>query len=241
MALILFVAGCSLFLAYRLSQSPGSGPDGQESLQTTDAHCNQTLWQYVYNPGRLQVLNPCISVTGAVEEIRKEADGDIHIRFRLDRQFASLLNEKNISNQQGDLILEPICQGKVRQADAEELCSQYNGPYFEPVVGQRYLVSGAYVHDADHGWNELHPVTSMQPIETTFEYRLKGLAHTRIEGKPKLLPEPDRQYVHIQEAGTVTASGRRLSPAIFPFPFSSFNSLNSILPLQSFSGHFRAT
>jgi hypothetical protein len=23
----------------------------------------------------------------------------------------------------------------------------------------------AYVHDAEHGWNELHPVTSMQPIE----------------------------------------------------------------------------
>jgi len=114
-------------------------------------------------------LDPCISVTGAVEEVRKEADGDVHILFRLDQQFASLLNEKNISRQQGDLVLEPICQVKVRQPDAEEPCSQYNGPYFEPLVGQRYLVWGAYVHDADHGWNELHPVTSMQPIETIFE------------------------------------------------------------------------
>jgi len=110
-------------------------------------------------------LNPCISVSGTVDEVRKEADGDIHIRFRLDQQFASLLNAKNISRQQGDLILEPICQGKVRQADAEEPCSRYNGPYFELEIGQRYLVSGAYVHDADHGWNELHPVTSMQPVQ----------------------------------------------------------------------------
>jgi len=166
---ILFVGACSFFLAYRFSQSPGPGRDGQESPQTTDAHCNQSLWQYVYNPGRLQVLNPCISVTGTVEEVRKEADGDIHIRFRLDQEFVSHLNENNISRQQGDLIVEPICQVKVRQPDAEEPCSLYNGPYFEPVVGQRYLVSGTYVHDADHGWNELHPVTSMQPIETTFE------------------------------------------------------------------------
>src|SRR5229473_1376396 len=120
-ALILLVGACAFFLAYRFSQSPGPG---QESPQTTDAHCNQSLWQYVYNPGRLQILNPCISVTGAVEEVRKEADGDVHIRFRLDRQFTTLLNEKNISSQQGDLVLEPICQGKVRQADAAEPCSQ---------------------------------------------------------------------------------------------------------------------
>src|SRR5712664_3401844 len=93
-ALILFVGACAFFLAYRFSQSPGPGQCGQGSPQTTDAHCNKSLWQYVYNPGRLQVLNPCISVTGTVEEVRKEAD---------------------------------------------------------------------------HGWNELHPVTSMQPIETTFE------------------------------------------------------------------------
>jgi hypothetical protein len=169
MAFILFVGACSLFVAYKFSQPPGSGQDSQQSPQTTDAHCNQSLWQYVYNSGRLQVLNPCVSVTGTVEEVRKESDGDIHIRLRLDQQFASLLNEKNISSQQGDLVLEPICQVKVRQPDAEEPCSQYNGPYFEPVVGQRYLVSGAYVHDAEHGWNELHPVSSMQPIETKFQ------------------------------------------------------------------------
>ena len=157
--LVLVFATCA-FLAYMVLQpAPISEP------APSNAQCDQNLWNYVYNPARLQVLNPCISVTGIVEENRKEADGDVHIRFRLDQQFESLLNEKNISRQYGDLILEPICQGKVRQADAEEPCSQYNGPYFEPQVGQRYQVWGAYVHDADHGWNELHPVTLMQPIQ----------------------------------------------------------------------------
>ena len=163
-AFFLIVAGFALFLAYRLSHSP-QVPGDQESSQAAATQCDQSLWEYVYNPGRLQVLDPCISVTGTVEEIRKEADGDVHILFRLDQQFESLLNEMNVSRQHGDLVLEPICQGKVRQADAAEPCSQYPGPYFEPEIGQRYLVSGAYVHDADHGWNELHPVTSMQPIQ----------------------------------------------------------------------------
>ena len=106
-----------------------------------------------------------MSVTGAVDEVRQEADGDYHVRFRLDQPFASLLNGMNISKQQGDLVLEPICQGKVTQADAVAPCSGYVGPHFQPQVGQRYLVWGAYVYDTAHGWNELHPVTSMQPIQ----------------------------------------------------------------------------
>jgi len=163
-ALFLLVGGCSFFVAYRLSHRVQTS-EPEAPPQTSATQCDQSLWEYVYNPGRLQVLDPCISVTGTVDEIRKEEDGDVHILFRLDQQFESLLNEKNIARQYGDLVLEPICQGKVRQADAAEPCSQYPGPYFEPEIGQRYLVSGTYVHDADHGWNELHPVTSMQPIQ----------------------------------------------------------------------------
>ncbi len=107
-AFFLIAAGFALFLADRLSHSP-QVPSDQESSQTTTTRCDQSLWEYVYNSGRLQVLDPCISVTGIVEEIRKEADGDVHILFRLDQQFESLLNEKNIARQYGDLVLEPIC------------------------------------------------------------------------------------------------------------------------------------
>jgi hypothetical protein len=165
LVLVLLIAGCSFIVTYRLSRTPQT-PETEASPPTSDQQCDATLWQYVYHPARLEVLgHPCISVTGSVEDIRKEADGDLHILFHLDQQFESLLNEKNISRQYGDLILEPICQGTVRQADATEPCSGYNGPYFEPQIGQRYLVSGTYVHDVDHGWNELHPVSSMQPIQ----------------------------------------------------------------------------
>src|SRR5690348_6978041 len=106
--LLLLVGGCSFFVAYRFSHAPQTS-ESQPSPQTSQ--CDQALWQYVYHPARLQVLDPCISVSGSVEEVRKEADGDIRILFRLDQQFESLLNEKNVSSQFGDLVLEPICQG----------------------------------------------------------------------------------------------------------------------------------
>jgi hypothetical protein len=161
--LVLLAVGACGFLAYRLSHPP-QPPTRLASQQATATQCDQNLWQYVYHPDRLQVLNPCLSVTGVVDEVRNEPDGDFHIRFHLDQQFASLLNQMNISGQQGDLVLEPICQGKVTQADAVQPCKPYAGPHFQPQVGQRYLVWGAHVNDTVHGWNELHPVSSMQPI-----------------------------------------------------------------------------
>ena len=161
---LLLVLGACAFLVYRALVSRRAGPS-----QTIATQCDQSLWEYVYNPDRLRVLDPCISVTGTVEKVTKEVDGDYHVRFRLDQEFVSLLDEKNISEQHGGLVLELICQGKVRQADAVDPCNRYDGPHFEPEIGQRYLVWGTYVHDADHGWNELHPVSFMQPIPTISE------------------------------------------------------------------------
>jgi hypothetical protein len=159
--LFLIVAAIAL-AAYKLWRTQQSAtPPG---TQTAVSQCDQNLWQFVYHPNRLQILNPCVSVTGTVDEVRNEPDGDFHIRFRLDQQFASLLNQKNISSQYGDLVLEPICQHAVTQPDAEQPCKPYSGPFFQPQVGQRYLVWGTYVNDTEHGWNELHPITSMQPI-----------------------------------------------------------------------------
>lgn len=163
LAVFLVLAGLA-FVAYRLSDSP-QPTEQLESPQTSVPQCDQGLWEHVYNPRRLQVLDPCISVTGTVDSVKEQADGDYHVLFLLDQEFEPLLNEKNLSRQRGLLVLEPICQGKITQANARRPCSGYAGPYFLPEVGQRYLVTGTYVYDTQHGWNELHPVTSMQPIQ----------------------------------------------------------------------------
>src|SRR3982074_1264898 len=50
---------------------------------------------HVYNPDRLVVIdpaNPCRSVTGIIDFIRQERDGDYHIGLKLDPQYADLVN-----------------------------------------------------------------------------------------------------------------------------------------------------
>src|SRR5260370_38224621 len=82
-AIVIFlVVGACTVLVYRALHSRQISQP-LESPQSTAMKCDQSLWEYVYNPGRLQILEPCISVTGTVDEVRIESDGDVHIRFRL--------------------------------------------------------------------------------------------------------------------------------------------------------------
>src|SRR5437899_7890589 len=69
-----------------VSSSPGGSP-GADGCRDPREH--------VYHPDRLQLRNPCMTVTGSVEAVIAEADGDYHIRLRLDSQFADLLHAGN--------------------------------------------------------------------------------------------------------------------------------------------------
>ena len=63
----------------------------------------------MYSPDRLQVHNPCQTVTGTVVRIVQERDGDTHIRLQLDAQYSGMLNDYNMQDQKGTLILEIVC------------------------------------------------------------------------------------------------------------------------------------
>lgn len=80
--------------------------------------CDQSLWNHVYNPARLEVVESCKTVSGTIDSIRVERDGDFHVRLKLDPQFSKLINLANIDGQFGDLVVEPICINPVTQADA---------------------------------------------------------------------------------------------------------------------------
>lgn len=97
----------------------------------------------VYHPYRLHVLSSCRAVSGTVVVVRHEEDGDLHID--LDTGGA-LTNAVNGTEQGGSLVVEFMPR------DAGHLPA--------PTVGERISLTGAWVLDADHGWNELHPVWS---------------------------------------------------------------------------------
>ena len=128
--------------------------------------CDQSLWEHVYHPNRLEVVDPCKTVSGVIEAKISEKDGDYHIRLKLDSQYAGLINSVNIEKQHGDLVVEPICQHKVTQTDAISACEGFSKQIDIPPVGTHVRVTGSYVLDHEHGgWAEIHPVTSMERLD----------------------------------------------------------------------------
>ena len=127
--------------------------------------CNEDLWKHVYNPQRLKVLSDCISAIGTVVQVSKESDGDLHIQLKLNQNEMGLLNQKNYSNANGNLIAEIICMNKISQSDAVQPCLNCPMNINVPNVGDEILVQGTYVVDLHHGWNEIHPVSSIKIIE----------------------------------------------------------------------------
>ncbi len=133
---------------------------------TSETRCDQTLWNHVYRPSRLKIIDQCRSVTGVIEAIREEKDGDDHILLKLDSEFSNLVNTANIKEQQGDLVLEPVCKRPPSQKDAISACEGYQSPIKVPAVGTHVRVTGSYVSDLQHdGWMEIHPISSIDAIK----------------------------------------------------------------------------
>src|SRR5262249_31330437 len=71
----------------------------------------------VYSPERLQVLDRCSTVSGTVDCLKLEPDGDFHLRVRLDPQYARFLTQANslqtcANHQEPHLVVEIIPQHK---------------------------------------------------------------------------------------------------------------------------------
>jgi len=140
------------------STSPLYSPLTPSSVSTSSNQCDQSLWNHIYNPARLQVIDTCKSVTGVIESKRVENDDDYHIRVKLDPPFSNLINSANIKNQFGDLVVEPICVNKVTQTDAISACQNFRQNISIPPTGRHVNITGSYVLDKEHGnWAEIHP------------------------------------------------------------------------------------
>jgi hypothetical protein len=140
----------------------GNIKPNNNSSTVASGKCDQSLWNHVYQSYRLQVVNRCITVSGIIESIGAETDGDSHIRVKLDSQFAKLINSANIQGQFGDLVVEPICQHSVIQPNAFFACIDFHQNINIPPIGTHVKVTGSYVLDTWHDkWAEIHPVTSI--------------------------------------------------------------------------------
>jgi hypothetical protein len=135
----------------------------RSASQKTAPSCSDpySTESHIYNPDRLVVYKDCQTVSGIVDRVIVEADGDYHIRLGLDAPYQNLTNSVNNSDQYGDLVLEIVCANTVTQTDAVDACQNYLNHVTIPQEGQHIIATGPYVLDTDHGWTEIHPVYSL--------------------------------------------------------------------------------
>ena len=134
----------------------------QTPIQKTS--CDTSLWHHVYHQKRLVLKETCKEVLGTVISKKKEDDGDYHIKLRLDKGQAHLLNEKNLTIQDSCLVIEIICANGIKQKNAVECCQGFLNTIPIPKKGQHIKVTGSFVEDKKHGWNEIHPVSSIEVL-----------------------------------------------------------------------------
>jgi len=166
--LVVFVLGFCALILYGAQLVRKSG------ATTVIGGCDPALVAHVYNPHRLQTHEACATVTGIIVDAshgknkdgcRHEADGDGHCFLKLDAGQESYLNEKNIANEDGALVFEPMCRYRVTQADAKNACKNWKQKLALPSVGSHVRATGVWVLDTEHGHNELHPISSIEVLK----------------------------------------------------------------------------
>jgi hypothetical protein len=118
----------------------------------------------VWWPNRLKVLSSCKTASGTITHSDVQADGDGHYYMKVDRQYAWMLNKANKATYGGTLILEivPADQpGCVKGKPVKDgICTAAHLRALK--IGQHVTVTGPWVWDSYHGWNEIHPVWSIR-------------------------------------------------------------------------------
>ena len=137
---------------------------------TTGQSCDPTLWDHLYHPSRLHIINNCITVTGIIDHIKSEPDGDLHIRVHLDPQYNNLTNSANDAIQAGDLVIEPVCDhGPTAPGAAIDSCSGFQSQIVIPSEGTHIQITGSYVLDTspNHDWTEIHPISDITNLDSS--------------------------------------------------------------------------
>jgi hypothetical protein len=133
----------------------------------------------VYIPGRLKLQDRCMTISGTVDCLKSEPDGDVHIRLRPDTQFRRLLLPANslqtcVDQSDAHLVVEIIPQhpeGVFRTNDAD--AGGFITPT-EPRPRDHIVVTGPYVVDTNvlhrilyqgrpaENWAEIHPAWAIK-------------------------------------------------------------------------------
>jgi hypothetical protein len=125
----------------------------------------------VHDPQRLKILQTCATFIGIVSRAPKlnASDGDVTFNAKPDPGYESMLNSKNLS--EGGLHIEIVPRDQTGCTPGQPVkgtvgnlgtCSGANVAF--PPLGAHVRVIGTWVMDMWVGWNEIHPVASVEII-----------------------------------------------------------------------------
>jgi hypothetical protein len=132
------------------------------AAQKDAGNCDKKLWNFVWQPKRLEVLDKCKTVTGTIVEKNADTDGDEHMLLKLDAGQENLLKKKNYSKKEGNLVIEAVCINHITRKSAKGVCKGYVNQVQLPKVGDHVKVTGSYVIDSHNGWAEIHPISKVE-------------------------------------------------------------------------------
>ncbi|GAC1380891.1 MAG: hypothetical protein NVSMB45_04850 [Ginsengibacter sp.] len=151
--LVLIQSGCT------------SIPAKEQNIVRSSDNCSFGIWEHVYNPVRLRILDSCKVVRGVVVESNEEDDGDEHMLLKLDKGQESLLTSRNMSSKRGCLVIEAICVNNISKKKVGNSCEGSVNNIELPKLNEHIEVTGTYVIDSHNGWAEIHPISKLEIIK----------------------------------------------------------------------------
>ncbi|MGH7651136.1 MAG: hypothetical protein ACREMS_04775 [Gemmatimonadaceae bacterium] len=159
----LLSAACS---DHSTREARASETAGTPVMATADnSVCDASLWQHLYQPKRLKILDACKVVTGVVQDVQPDDDGDMHAVLMLDQGQESLVNKRNTKKKGSGLVIEIVCSLQPKSPkSAIKACAGYHASVTMPKAGTHARVTGSYVLDTHNGWEEIHPVSRIDVL-----------------------------------------------------------------------------
>ncbi len=151
--LLLFTTGCKTRMG-----------EERQAVRTSD-NCTYGIWQHVYNPERLKILDTCKVVRGVIVESNEEDDGDEHMLLKLDDGQGNLLTPGNMTSKRRCLVIEAICVNNITKNKVGNSCEGYVNNIELPKLNDHVEVTGSYVIDSHNGWAEIHPISKLEIIK----------------------------------------------------------------------------
>jgi hypothetical protein len=156
-ALAVLLAACAPSATSSASTGGAHGPDAPCVATDQD--------QYVWDPTRLQLVDPCVYVSGFIATVVDlNADGDRTFVVRVDPPYAHLLRPSNDEGGVRGLDIEAVCGVPPVLPPVLALCASDPDPYAGaiPPVGTHVWLEGRYIFDLHHESHaELHPLYRM--------------------------------------------------------------------------------